>query len=134
VQTDYLLVDGHSIIFAWPELHKLHNRRSSLAREALVKQLRAYQDWSGVRTIVVFDGAGPTVSESSGPGEIQTFYSRAGQTADSVIERLVSKYAVRFRITVATGDLLEQETVTAFGADCVSPEMLRTLLRDARPN
>jgi hypothetical protein len=36
----YLIVDGHSIIFGWPELRKLHARRSSLAREALLKQLR----------------------------------------------------------------------------------------------
>jgi uncharacterized protein len=33
----YLIVDGHSVIFAWPELRKLHARRSSLAREALIK-------------------------------------------------------------------------------------------------
>lgn len=54
----YLIVDGHSIIFAWPELRKLHARRSSLAREALIKQLRGYQDWTGVHVVVVFDGKG----------------------------------------------------------------------------
>ncbi|HJY54729.1 MAG TPA: NYN domain-containing protein, partial [Candidatus Udaeobacter sp.] len=54
----YLIVDGHSVIFAWPELRKLHARRSSLAREALIKQLRDYQDWTGVRAVVVFDGKG----------------------------------------------------------------------------
>ena len=43
----YLIVDGHSVIFAWPELRKLHARRSSLAREALIKRLRDYQDWTG---------------------------------------------------------------------------------------
>ncbi|PYK20611.1 MAG: hypothetical protein DME55_01760 [Verrucomicrobia bacterium] len=54
----YLIVDGHSVIFAWPELRKLHARRSSSAREALIKQLRDYQDWTGVRVVVVFDGKG----------------------------------------------------------------------------
>ena len=48
----YLIVDGHSIIFAWPELRKLHARRSSLAREALLKQLRDYQDWTGVHAVI----------------------------------------------------------------------------------
>ncbi len=43
-RTRYLVVDGHSVIFAWPELRKIHERRSSLAREALTKQLRDYQD------------------------------------------------------------------------------------------
>lgn len=133
MQAEYLLVDGHSIIFAWPELRLLHDRRTSLAREALTRQLRDYQDWTGVRVVVVFDGRGATVSQEAEPGEVQIFYSRAGQTADSIIERLASKYAERFRLVVATGDYLEQETASACGAETVSPEGLRDLLEEARP-
>jgi len=133
VQPDYLLVDGHSIIFAWPELHLLHTRRSALAREALIKKLREYQDWSGTRVVVVFDGRGLSISQEAHPGEIQIFYSRAGQTADSIIERLASKYAERFHLVVATGDYLEQETASASGAETISPEGLRDLLAQARP-
>jgi len=133
VSPDYLVVDGHSIIFAWPELRALHDRRGALARETLVKQLRDYQDWSGTRVVVVFDGRGASVSQAGEPGEIQVFYSRAGQTADSIIERLASKYAERFRLVVATADYLEQETASASGAETVSPEGLRELLQDARP-
>jgi predicted RNA-binding protein with PIN domain len=132
VRPQYLLVDGHSIIFAWPELRSLHERRTSLAREALIKQLRDFQDWSGIRVVVVFDGQGPAVSQEAHPGEIQIFYSRVGQTADSIIERLASKYAERFRLVVATGDYLEQETASASGAETVSPEGLRDLLREGR--
>jgi predicted RNA-binding protein with PIN domain len=110
----------------------LHKRRTSLAREALTKKLRDYQDWTGVRTVVVFDGKGSKVSEISEPGEIQIFYSRAGQSADSVIERLVNKYATRFRVMVATDDYLEEKTASAFGADCISTEGLRGLLAEAR--
>ncbi len=58
VRAQYLIVDGHSVIFAWPELRALHRRRTSLARDALVKKLRDYQDWTGVRVAVVFDGKG----------------------------------------------------------------------------
>jgi predicted RNA-binding protein with PIN domain len=133
VRPQYLLVDGHSIIFAWPELRRLHERRTSLAREALIKQLRDYQDWSGIRVVVVFDGRGTSVSHEADPGEIQIFYSRGGQTADSIIERLTSKYAERFDLVVATGDYLEQETASACGAETVSPEGLRDLLQEARP-
>jgi uncharacterized protein len=132
MRSDYLIVDGHSVIFAWPELRELHQRRTSLAREALIKKLRDYQDWTGIRTVVVFDGKGPKISESSEPGEIQIFYSRAGQTADSVIERLASKYASQFRVTVATSDYLEQQTAAAFAADCISAEALQGLLAEAR--
>lgn len=131
VRAEYLIVDGHSVIFAWPELRKLHARRTSLAREALTKKLRDYQDWTGTRVAVVFDGTGSSVSVSSDPGEIQIFYSRAGQTADSVIERLASKYGGRFKLLVATSDVLEQETASACGAECISAEALRWLLDEA---
>src|SRR5438309_651646 len=132
VQPEYLIVDGHSVIFAWPELRKLHERRTSLAREALVRQLRDYQDWTGVRVVVVFDGKGSAVDASADPGEIQIFYSRAGQTADSVVERLASKYGEKFQLLVATSDYGEQETVSACGAECISAEGLRGLLESAR--
>jgi uncharacterized protein len=69
----YLIVDGHSVIFAWPELRRLHARRSSLAREALLKQLRNYQDWTGVRVVIVFDGKGQQIDASSEPGDVQIF-------------------------------------------------------------
>jgi uncharacterized protein len=128
----YLVVDGHSIIFAWPELRKLHQRRSSLAREALTKRLRDYQDWTGVRVVIVFDGKGRNVNTSSDPGDVQIIYSRRGQTADAIIERLASKYAGRYELMVATADSMEAETVQACGADWISPSSLRELLEQTR--
>jgi uncharacterized protein len=128
----YLLVDGHSIIFAWPELRALHSKRPSLAREALVKQLRNYQDWTGVNVVVAFDGKGESAGEGSDPHEVQVLYSRRGQTADAIIERLASKYSSRFDMTVATSDNLEMQTVIASGASCISPDGLRRLLDETR--
>jgi uncharacterized protein len=128
----YLIVDGHSVIFAWPELRKLHTRQSSLAREALLKQLRDYQDWTGVRVVAVFDGKGKKVDATSAPEEVQVFYSRSGQSADSIIERLASKYAKEYELVVATSDSMEAETVLACGAESISPEGLRGLLASAR--
>jgi uncharacterized protein len=131
-RTRYLIVDGHSIIFAWPELRKLHERRSSLAREALTKRLRDYQDWTGVRVVIVFDGKAPKITATSDPGDVQIFYSRSGQTADAIIERLASKYTGRFDLMVATSDSMERQTVHASGAECISPEALRGLIEEAR--
>jgi predicted RNA-binding protein with PIN domain len=128
----YLIVDGHSVIFAWPELRKLHARRSSLAREALIKQLRNYQDWTGARVVVVFDGKGKKVEATSDPADVQIFYSRSGQSADAIIERLASKYGKRYDLMVATSDSMEAETVHACGAESISPEGLRGLLASAR--
>jgi predicted RNA-binding protein with PIN domain len=128
----YLIVDGHSVIFAWSDLRKLHERRTSMAREELIKRLRQYQDWTGIHVVVVFDGKGTDVTNQSDPHDIQIFYSRSGQTADSIVERLAGKYAERFRLTIATSDHLERETAAAFGAECISPELLRQLLSDVR--
>jgi predicted RNA-binding protein with PIN domain len=128
----FLIVDGHSVIFAWPELRKLHGRRMVLARDELIKTLTEYQDASGTRVVVVFDGKGAKPDEDSQPGGIQVFYSADGQTADSVVERLVAKYSGQHEITVATSDLLEQQTVNAFGADSISAEMLREWLAESR--
>ena len=123
---------GHLRIVAWPGSPAPPTRRTSPARDALAQQLRDYQDWTGVNVVVVFDGRGTIVSHEGHANEIQIFYSRDGQTADSIIERLASKYAERFELLVATGDYLEQETVSAFGAETISPDGLRDLLRDAR--
>ena len=131
-RTRYLIVDGHSVIFAWPELRKVHERRSSLAREALTRQLRDYQDWTGVRVVIVFDGKGAQVSVTSVSGDVQIFYSRSGQTADAIIERLASKYAGKVDLTVATSDSMERQTVHASGAMCISPEALREAVEGAR--
>ena len=131
-RTRYLIVDGHSVIFAWPELRKLHARRSSLARERLIRRLRDYQDWTGVRTVAVFDGKGSKVTSESDPTEVQVFYSRQGQSADAIIERLACKYAGKHDFIVATADSLVRETATACGALTTSPEGLRDLL-DEQP-
>jgi len=128
----YLIVDAHSVIFAWPELRKLHARRMVLARDELVRLLTEYQDASGVRVVAVFDGQGLKADEDSSPGGIQVFYSAAGQTADSVVERLVAKYAEQHEITVATSDYLEQQTVSAFGAVPIAVEILRAFVDEAR--
>ena len=128
----FLIVDAHSVIFAWPELRALHRRRMLLAREALIKSLTEYQDISGVRVVTVFDGKGAEVSEASEPGGIQIFYSGEGHTADDIIERLVASYASEHDLTVATDDLVEQDTVSSFGAVCISTEILHGLLEEAR--
>ncbi len=125
-------MDGHSVIFAWPELHALNaGPRRAAAREELVKLLTDYQDQSGVRVVIVFDGrgAGRRAADATEPGGVQVFYAPTGKTADEFIERLVAKYATVHRLVVATGDGLVQQTAITFGAEsCLSPDGLRTLL------
>jgi hypothetical protein len=127
-----LIVDGHSIIFAWPEMRKLHQKRNVLARDALVKLLTEYQDSSGDHVVVVFDGQGAKTSDATEPGGVQIFYSHAGQTADDVVERLVARYGKTHDITVATDDSMEQQTAISFGALYVSSDGLKAMIEDTR--
>jgi uncharacterized protein len=127
-----LIVDGHSVIFAWPELRSLHNHKTASARDRLTRILTEFQDLTGTNVVLVFDGTGPVITEETEPGGIQVFYSNTGHTADDIIERLVAKYGTLYSITVATSDLLEQQTTIAFGGNCISAEGLRKLVIDAR--
>ena len=110
----------------------MHEHHSALAREAVVRLMTEYSDATDQHVVVVFDGRSECIGEESDPGGIQVFYSRHGQTADAVIERLVAKYAQENEITVATGDLMEQQTVISFGAMAITPDDLFLRLEDAR--
>ena len=127
----YLIVDGHSVIFAWPELRAMHNRRTGSARDELVRRLTAYQDSSGTRVVAVFDGQGEKQNEATEPGGIQIFYSGVGQTADAIVERLCAKYGQEHDLSVVTEDSMERQTALTFGASTFSVEMLRGMLSEA---
>jgi predicted RNA-binding protein with PIN domain len=120
------------MIFQWPDLTLQHAKRTSVARESLVRMLTGLQDNTDWHVTVVFDGAGAKPTEAtSGPRGIQVFYSTADQTADSVIERLAAKYAERYEVTVATDDLMERTTVATFGANSMSAWQLREEIESA---
>jgi uncharacterized protein len=122
----FLIVDGHSVIHAWDELRKLHrdSPRRHLARLTLLKRMRTYQDMTGVRVVVVFDGIGERITDEREQQGLQIFYADSSHTADAVIERLAAKYAKEYPLRVATADGMERDTVEAFGAICISPQEL----------
>lgn len=119
-----LLVDGHSMIFQWPELRELHARRPASARSRLVEICLRHGDALGIQVVVVFDGRGPRAACDPAETRVQIFYSKSGQTADEVIERFVAKYSAACDITVATDDNLERTTVSTFGARWISSQLL----------
>ncbi|MFO1485820.1 MAG: NYN domain-containing protein [Verrucomicrobiaceae bacterium] len=129
----YLLIDGHSVIHAWPELRKEHRiaSRRHLARTELLKRLRNLQDMSGMQVVVVFDGAKQGTNEEREPDGLQIIYADPGTTADTIIERLVAKYVNERPMRVVSADGMVRETILSLGADWVSPELLRSLCDDA---
>lgn len=129
----YLLIDGHNVIFAWPELRRDHRvaSRRHLARAELLRRLRNLQDMTSVQVVVVFDGAKQGTNEEREPEGLQIIYADPGTTADTIIERLVAKYVAERPMRVASADGMVRETVLALGADWISTEMLRSLCDDA---
>lgn len=127
-----LLVDGHSMIFDWNDLAALHARNTAAAREELVRRLTGLEDNSEWTVAVVFDGTGVKASSDGSPHGIAVFYSKKGQTADSIIERLAAKYSRDHEVTVATNDRMERTTAEAFGSLTISGTQLRAEIEAAR--
>ncbi|MGI8602837.1 MAG: NYN domain-containing protein [Verrucomicrobiales bacterium] len=128
----YLIVDGHSIIFHWPDLRRLHESAPRRARAELVRRLTVYQDNTEERVVIVFDGKGDRSRKAEAlPRDVQVVYASSGATADSVIEKLVAQHAGVFELTVATGDEAERITISVLGAGWLSPDRLRERLSRA---
>lgn len=84
----YLLVDGHSVLHAWPELrrHQSVASKRHLARTELLKRLRHYQDMSGCQIVVVFDGTQAQMSEEREKDGLQIIFADSGNSADHILE------------------------------------------------
>jgi predicted RNA-binding protein with PIN domain len=123
----YLVVDGHSVIFSWPDLRTLHGRNRSVARKVLADRLQHLHDTTPWRVTLVLDGKLGTAlgSPKAKPTDMVVSYATADQTADSIIERLVALSGVANQILVVTADEVEKSTVESLGAATASPAWLR---------
>jgi hypothetical protein len=89
-----ILVDGYSLLHSWPELAPGKARHSQAARDELIHVLTRYQDACGTPVTVIFDGAGSKRGRPQAELEptVEVLYSRAGQTADQMIERATHRF------------------------------------------
>lgn len=130
-QRHYLLVDGHSVIYAWPVLRQLHQTRPAQARQELINLLQQLQDISEWRVTIVFDGKFGT-TPTRRDNDIVITYSTTDETADSIIERMSSGPGLAEHILVVTADEAERLTVESLGAECASPSWLEEELASQR--
>ena len=118
-----ILVDGYSLLHAWPELAPGKARFSSAARQELIHQLRLYGDSVGTPITVVFDGAGPSPTvavEAPSTPMMEIIYSKSGQTADDIIERVTAKLVNYGEVLVVSNDFAERDTVVSVGGNVCS--------------
>lgn len=112
-----ILVDGYSLLHNWPELAPGQPRHSVRARDELVHVLTRYYDATGERIAIFFDGAGapPDVPSREPDAAVEVLFSRAGQTADQMIERAAHRFQAYGEVLVVTDDLAERDTVAGMG-------------------
>ena len=123
----FLVVDGHSVIFAWPELRQLHDRNRAAARQQLIELLGRLHDTTEWRVTLVLDGKlGAVVPPAKASSAAMVVcYAHADQTADSIIERLVASSGQAASVLVITADEAERLMVESLGAMTSSPDWLR---------
>jgi predicted RNA-binding protein with PIN domain len=112
-----ILVDGYSLLHNWPVLAPGKPRYSAAARDELIHHLTLYRDAIGTPITIVFDGAGNDrrrATVESTP-EMEILYSRSGQTADDIIERLAHRFRPYGEVLVVTDDFAERDTVISLG-------------------
>ncbi len=112
-----ILVDGYSLLHNWPELAPGRARHSAAARGELIHWLTRYQDAVGTPITIFFDGGGaPTGTPAAlSTPEVEVLYSRAGQTADAMIERAAHRFGAYGEVLAVTDDHAERETVMSVG-------------------
>ncbi|MDE6730161.1 MAG: NYN domain-containing protein, partial [Oscillospiraceae bacterium] len=132
--SEYLLVDGYNIIFAWDSLKKIAAESLDAARAELIRILHNYQGMKQCKLILVFDAYkiknNPGSVEQS--GDFSIVYTKEAETADTYIERVTHELSRdrHARVRVATSDGMEQMIILGNGAYRMSAEELRQSVLD----
>ena len=125
----HLLVDGYSIIYAWPPLRTALRRNLERSRDLLTAALAPIQDSTGIRVTVVFDSRhGSRVAAGESPANLDVIFTRKGMTADACIERLVAGATAPEKFLVATNDHAESTMVRSLGGQVITAEELQDWL------
>ena len=113
-----ILIDGYSLLHQWPELAPNQPRYSERARDELIRVLTQYHDVTGEPITVFFDGSGApkfVPKNESKKQDVEVLFSRAGQTADDMIERAAHRFKDYGEVLVVTDDFAERDTVGGLG-------------------
>ncbi len=105
-----VIIDGYNLIYSWESLKKTASFSLEKAREELMDILSSYVAYTKVELLLVFDaylvkdGEG---SEFTHDG-FRVVYTKADQTADAYIEKVMHDLGPDYSIRMVTGDRLLQ--------------------------
>ncbi|MBI5560618.1 MAG: NYN domain-containing protein [Deltaproteobacteria bacterium] len=109
----HIVIDGYNLIGALSAMGA-SVRDIEAERENLIERLKSYKRLRGARITVVFDGtAGYGLGRTKeNKGGIEVIFSRAGETADTVLKEYAGK--MREGLTLITSD----RDVASFAEKC----------------
>jgi predicted RNA-binding protein with PIN domain len=119
-----ILIDGYSLLHGWEDLAPGVPRHSASARGELIHRLTQYRDAVGTPITIFFDGAGAPAGtpKTLSTREVEVLFSKAGQTADDMIERTAYRLQSYGEVLVVTDDYAERDTVINMGGMASSCE------------
>jgi predicted RNA-binding protein with PIN domain len=128
-----ILVDGYSLLHNWPELAPGAPRHSERARDELIFVLTKYHDATGEPITIFFDGAGapPGAPKHVSNRAVEVLFSRAGKTADELIERAAHRFQPHGEVLVVTDDFAERDTVSGLGGQVASCQNFIRMIEEA---
>jgi predicted RNA-binding protein with PIN domain len=113
-----ILIDGYNLINQLPELLKAGRNSIDFARSQLLAMVEAYCDFNNAEGIIVYDGKqNSRTVEGHNPVIV---FSKAGETADTVIESLIYKLEDKKIARVVTDDRQISNMITGMGAFTMS--------------
>jgi predicted RNA-binding protein with PIN domain len=131
---EYLFVDGYNIINSWDNLRKLSDVSLETARNELIEIMSEYQQYTGIKVIVVFDAhlLKGSIGRKEIINKVEIVYTKEGETADQYIERTLDRIGRIKKIRVATSDWMEQQVVLGRGGTRISARELQAEIFDEK--
>lgn len=100
----HIIIDGYNLLGTTGKA----GGRSETAREDLLRILAAYRHRKGHAITVVFDGwqAGQPIEGREHRAGVQVIYSKRGEKADQVIERLAGEYGTECAVVTSDHEVI----------------------------
>ena len=115
----HLIIDGYNLLHQDEALNG-HRQDLQTARQRLVRRVERVAPELAPRITVVFDGRERGRDVAFDAPHLEVLFSPANRTADAVIERMVAEATHPERILVVTSDHVEEQIVSAAGAEVMS--------------
>ncbi len=131
---EHIIVDGYNILYQWAALKAARMCSLAAGRQALIHLLTQLHDCRGGKMTLVFDGRSVLRGGDGVQTNIRILYTKEGETADAVIERMVGQSTQPENFLVATDDYAEQSVIQALGGHTISAEAFYAMAKSELVN